>query len=149
VREKPLRAPDDSEGVYRLVIARAYGEEGCELLVFGRGKRGAFHLRGAHSQIPVRDARDVPLQRGQWKALVDYVEAKRLWDGLDEEPAAVMDGVTHSFEASGPALHACCTTFGSVPHARIAAVRKFVIDTCASAARAFSPSVPSDGGDPG
>jgi hypothetical protein len=147
--EKPLRAADDSEGAYRLVIARAYEEEGCELLVFGRGKRGAFHLRGGHSKIPVRDARDVPLQRGQWRALVDYVEAKRLWDARDAEPAAVMDGVAHSFEASGPALHAFSASFGSVPDARIAAVRSFVIATCAAAARALSPSAPSGGEDPG
>jgi hypothetical protein len=132
---KALRAPDDIEGAYRLVVGPGYGEEGCELLVFGRGKHGAFHLRGAHSAIPLRDVRDVPLKKGQWRAIVDYVEAKRLWDIDVEEQAAVMDGVFHSFEAIGPDLHAFELEFGTAPDARVAAVRKFVLGACAAAVR--------------
>lgn len=133
---KPLRPPDDIDGAYRLVVGRGYGEEGCELLVFGRGKRGAFHLRGGHTAIPVRDVRDVALTKGQWRAIVDYVEAKRLWDTIADQQATVMDGVFHSIEAIGPELHAFELPFGTMADARIGAVRKFLIDACATAARA-------------
>jgi hypothetical protein len=141
VSTKPLRAPDDVDGAYRVVLARDpdHEIEGCELLVFGTGKGGAFHLRGSDRRIPVRDLRDVPLLRSQWRAIVDFVEAKRLWNmgDHDGEGPILMDGVFNSFEAFGPSVHPCQLAFGSAPGKRVGAVVELVIDAAARAATAF------------
>jgi len=143
---KPLRVPDHVDGAYRVVLARNpdHEIEGCELLVFGSGKGGAFHLRGSDRRIPVRDLRDVPLVRSQWRAIVDFVEAKRLWEmgNHDDEGPILMDGVFNSFEALGPSVHPCHLAFGSAPGKRARAVVEFVIDTAARAATAFTRTRP-------
>ena len=138
---KPLRVPDHVDGAYRVVLARDPDHEidGCELLVFGTGKGGAFHLRGSDRRIPVQDLRDVPLVRSQWRAIVDFVEAKRLWEmgNHDDEGPVLMDGVHNSFEALGPSVHPCQLAFGSAPGKRVRAVVEFVIAAAARAATAF------------
>jgi hypothetical protein len=133
---KPLRAPNDVEATVRLVLSPAYGEPGCELLVFGSGKRGAFHLRGSHARIPASDLRNVPLRRGDWRALVDHIEAKRLWtfDPMDLQSATSMDAVLHLFEAQGSALHPFRVPFGSAPASRLGRAVEHVIGACARAA---------------